>query len=92
MLALLETATGKKPVEVFGKPDPGMAEAVLARHGIAPDRVAMIGDRVYTDGVMARRMGSRFVLVLSGETRRADIEETEDWPDLIVDSVADLLT
>lgn len=91
MMALLETATGKKPIEIFGKPDPGMAEVALARHGVSPDRVAMIGDRLYTDGVMARRLGSRFVLVLSGETQRADVEDEADWPDLIVNSVADLL-
>jgi HAD superfamily hydrolase (TIGR01450 family) len=91
MLALLETATGKKPLEVFGKPDPGMTEAVRSRHGVASDRIAMVGDRLYTDGEMARRIGSRFVLVLSGETNRADIEDIEDWPDLIVGSVADLL-
>ena len=55
----------------------------------------MVGDRLYTDIAMANRAGCVGILVLSGEATMEDVallEETaEQFPALIVDSVASLL-
>ena len=45
-----------------------MLKGILDRHGLAPDEVAMVGDRIYTDTAMAHNAGAFGVLVLSGET------------------------
>ena len=54
--ACLTAATGRAPV-VLGKPDPSMLLELCGRHGLERDRVAMVGDRVYTDMAMAQRAG-----------------------------------
>lgn len=89
--ALLEAATGRKPDAIPGKPHPGLILEVMARHGLAPDETAMIGDRLYTDVRMARDAGALAVLTLTGE---ADVHEAAQLPavqrpDLIVRDLDD---
>lgn len=85
----LEYATGRKPDVVVGKPDPRMLHGIMARHELAADQVAMVGDRIYTDILMARRAGAFGVLVLSGETDRATAVAADPGPDLIVNDLAE---
>lgn len=87
-LALLEAATGKKPFKVFGKPNPEMVEHVIQRHGT--NAVVFAGDRISTDMEMAHRVNAAFILVLSGETRREEVEHNDRMPDLIVNSLGDI--
>lgn len=61
-------ATDRYPDIVLGKPDPTMLDGIMLRHGLKPDEIAMIGDRIYTDTAMAHNAGAVGVLVLSGET------------------------
>lgn len=68
LCACIEHATGRTPDLVIGKPNPGMLDGILYRHGLKPDEIAMCGDRIYTDVAMARNAGALGVLVLSGET------------------------
>lgn len=64
----IEHATGRRPDIILGKPDPNMLMGILDRHGLQPDEIAMVGDRIYTDTAMAHNAGAFGVLVLSGET------------------------
>jgi HAD superfamily hydrolase (TIGR01450 family) len=84
--ALLETATGRKPDAVPGKPNPMMLETVFAKHNLRPQQVALVGDRLYTDMRMARDAGAVAVLTLTGETKQADVDRCPEGqrPDLIV--------
>ncbi len=91
MLALLEKATGKKPFKIFGKPNPEMVAHILHRHDAKPRQAVMIGDRIYTDMELARRVGCDSILVLSGETKKPDLCKLENRPTLIVESVASLI-
>ena len=86
LCALFESATGRRPLAVPGKPDPMMMQAVLERYGLAPHEVAMVGDRIYTDMRMARAVGAMGVLTLTGEATLADIEACPpaERPDLVV--------
>jgi len=86
MIALLEAATGVKPT-VIGKPEPLLVEMALTKLGLPARDVAVVGDRVYTDMVMARRAGTKAVLVLSGETTRASLAGAVDPPDFVFDHV-----
>lgn len=97
----IEHATGRKPDITLGKPDPNMLTGILDRHGLAPDEIAMVGDRIYTDIAMAHNAGAFGVLVLSGETTletaldvKAEAEKEKDPeffpPDLIVRDIAEL--
>ena len=89
LCAALEKATGRAPDVVLGKPDPAMLGGILARHGLQPDQVAMVGDRIYTDILMAQRAHAFGVLVLSGEATAADAERANPAPDLVLPSLAE---
>jgi NagD protein len=87
--ACLTAATGRRPV-VLGKPDPSMLLDLCGRLGLASDRVAMVGDRIYTDIAMAQRAAVLSVLVLSGEATAADADALPEPPDLIVADIGEL--
>ncbi len=86
---LLEIATKKKPVFV-GKPSSIMVDIISNFKKLDRNRIAMIGDRLYTDMKMAKDSGMIAVLVLSGETRMEDVEASSLKPDLIYGSIKDV--
>jgi NagD protein len=86
----LRSATGRAPDAVLGKPEPSMLTGILARQGLAPHELAMVGDRLYTDMAMARRAGVLGVLVLTGEASAEDARRCPDPPDLVVPSLREL--
>ncbi len=88
--ACLEKATGRTPVAVLGKPDRRMLTGILARHGLRPAELAMVGDRLYTDMVMARSAGAVGVLVLTGEATADEAANHPAPPDLVVPSLKEL--
>jgi NagD protein len=88
--AALEQATGRAPDITFGKPDPSMLDGIRARHGLRPGQIAMVGDRIYTDVLMAQRAHALGVLVLSGEATAADAAAAQPPPDVVVPSIAEL--
>ena len=50
-----------------------------------------IGDRLRTDFDMCKKINLDFICVLSGETKREELENEFIWPSLIVRSVNDLI-
>ncbi|MEX2308828.1 MAG: HAD-IIA family hydrolase [Pirellulales bacterium] len=86
LCALLESATGRRPDAIPGKPSPAMLQSILDEHGLAPREVAVVGDRLYTDIRMARDAGAIAVLTLSGETKQTDVDSAaaSDRPDIVV--------
>jgi ribonucleotide monophosphatase NagD (HAD superfamily) len=88
--AMFEKATGRAPDRVFGKPDPSMLDGIRARHGLRADQIAMVGDRIYTDVLMAHRAGALGVLVLTGEATAADAAQAAEPPDLTLPSLVEL--
>jgi HAD superfamily hydrolase (TIGR01450 family) len=86
--ALLEAATGRAPDAIPGKPNALMLEGVRRQVGddLAPDEIAVVGDRVYTDMRMARDAGAMAILTLTGETTADDLPTVvpEHQPDLVV--------
>lgn len=66
IVALLESASGKRVDFDAGKPNPWMLEAAYRLLGRRPERVAVIGDRVDTDMELARRAGVDGILVMTG--------------------------
>ena len=82
LMRLLETTNGMKPSHVFGKPSPTLLAPVLER--FAPEEIAVVGDRLYTDKAIADNAGVDFVCVLSGETTRDDLAAYTGTPPAIV--------
>jgi NagD protein len=88
--AALREATGRVPEAVLGKPDPCMIRGVLRRQGLNAYQLAVVGDRLYTDMVMARDAGAFGVLVLTGETTAADVRGAVPPPDMVVCGLGEL--
>lgn len=86
----IESATGRKPDRVFGKPDRSMIDGIREKHNLQPHEIAMIGDRLYTDMEMARRAGVIGVLVLSGEATRTDLEQSGLQPEIVCENIFEL--
>jgi NagD protein len=86
--AALQSAAGRWPDAVLGKPDPRMLHGLAHRHGLRPEEIAMVGDRLYTDIEMARRAGALGVLVLTGEATAQDASECETPPDMVVEDLS----
>lgn len=86
----IEAATGRKPDKVLGKPQPEMLDGILESKKLKPEEVAMVGDRIYTDMMMAHNAKSFGVLVMSGEATLEDAKNSNIELDLVVPSIDEL--
>lgn len=89
-IALVEASTGRVPDVIVGKPHNHIVEAVVEKTGFKLDEIAMIGDRLYTD-IALGRSGIMTILVLSGETNKKDLYQSEFKPDMVFEDLAGLL-
>ncbi len=88
--ALITKATGSAPYFV-GKPNPLMMRSALNRLDAHSEDTVMIGDRMETDIISGLEAGLRTVLVLTGSTRRDQVERFPYQPSRICDSIADVV-
>jgi NagD protein len=88
--AMIRQATGIKPYFV-GKPNPLMMRSALNRIEAHSETTVMVGDRMDTDVVAGLEAGLRTILVLSGSTRRDQIEKYPYRPTRVEDSIADVV-
>jgi HAD superfamily hydrolase (TIGR01458 family) len=85
----LEYATGQQ-ARVIGKPSPDFFRLAVDDLGVAPARVAMIGDDIEVDVGGAQRVGLKGILVRTGKFRETDLQLGIE-PDGVIDSIADLV-
>ena len=89
LVAPIEAATGKVAYYV-GKPNPLMMRTGLKMLGVHSDEAAMIGDSMDTDIIAGIESGLDPILVLSGVTDRAEMEQYPYRPRLVLDGVGDI--
>ena len=75
MIAAVAAAAGVAPV-VVGKPEPPLFRMAVARLGLNPEEVAMVGDSVPSDIRGARGVGMRTVLYAPGGPTVSDADLT----------------
>lgn len=85
----LEEATGVEPV-VLGKPSSDFFATGVAELGLDAGRVAMVGDDLHNDVLGAQHAGLRGVLVRTGKFRPEVLAASDERPDVVIDSFADL--
>ena len=81
--------TGIKPT-VIGKPESAIYVAALEAMKADTSSTAMIGDRLETDILGAKRLGIATICVLSGVSTRREIAESDIQPDVIYESIDEL--
>lgn len=87
--ALLTASTGEKPTYI-GKPERRMIDILSAKTGIPNEKIAMVGDRLYTDIAAGVNAGAVSVCVMSGETTEEILKSSETQPDYVFPSVIEL--
>ena len=87
---MIFNATGKRPV-VIGKPSPLMPQLAMDRLGYTKEETCVVGDRIYTDVKSGLNAGITGILVMSGETTREILEQSEDKPHLVLESAREIL-
>ncbi|MDR3263931.1 MAG: HAD-IIA family hydrolase [Clostridiales bacterium] len=90
-IEMIYAATGRRPDIICGKPYKPAADGIMAKYGLNKDKIAMIGDRLYTDIRFGNNFGFCSVLVLSGETDENMLKKAADKPDIVLNSVKDLM-
>jgi HAD superfamily hydrolase (TIGR01457 family) len=90
LAAALETASGVSP-EIVGKPDPMLLLEALELLASRPDETVMVGDGLAIDILAGQRAGTHTLLVLSGSSSSADLEQSTIKPDHVYTDLADVL-
>ncbi len=90
LAAALESASGVSP-EVVGKPEPMLLMEAMKLLGSEPGETVMVGDGLGIDILAGQRAGTHTLLVLSGSTSRADLEQSSIKPDHVYIDLADAL-
>lgn len=87
MVGAIGAVTGRELDRVMGKPSGTMLNTAVTKLGLDPAECLLVGDRLETDIEMGNRVGMTTVLVLTGVTDRADLDEASTQPDYVIDSL-----
>ena len=88
---IFESTKNRSPDKIFGKPNKSLVESTLKKLNLQTSDAVVIGDRIYTDIEMAAKSEMCSILVLTGETTRADYEKSAVKADIVVNSLESIL-
>lgn len=91
IIAAIEACTNTRCEVNVGKPSPIMARTVSALLQLPPERCLMVGDRLMTDIAMGAGAGMATLLVLTGDSTRADLPTAPAQPSYIVETLHEVL-
>ncbi len=86
----ISNVTGREPVAVLGKPSQITRKMAIDRLGLPSDDILVVGDRLDTDIALGNGAGMQTVLVETGVTDVADVENSQINPDHIIPSLGEL--
>lgn len=91
MIMVLKETTGRKPDKIFGKPNKILLKNIKNKY--KDEEVVIVGDRLKTDKKLSDNLNYDFICVLSGETKRKDVEmlNTENYPSMVIKNLGELL-
>ncbi len=89
LVAAIENATGRT-ARIIGKPDPAIMDAAARRMGVANEDCIAVGDNLMTDIPAAHAAGMKSALVLTGVSRREEIETAPCAPTWVADDLREL--
>ena len=91
IIAAIEACTNTRCLVNVGKPSPLMARTVSALLQLPPARCLLVGDRLLTDIAMGAGAGMDTLLVLTGDSTRADLPDAPAQPTYIAATLHALL-
>ena len=90
IIEFVRAATEISPVKIVGKPNPLVIEYFMHTRAVDTAKMAIIGDRIYTDIRLGMEGNITSILVLSGESTREDAASGTARPDFVFDSIRDV--
>lgn len=90
ILAALRAAADVVPV-IIGKPERFLFELAVEQMGVDSRSVVVLGDRLETDILGARKAGLRAILLTTGVDNRASIARKQIQPDAVFDNLQALV-
>lgn len=91
IIAAIEACTNTRCEVNVGKPSPIMARTVSAMIDLPPERCLMVGDRLMTDIAMGVDAGMSTALVLTGDSKRADLADSAVQPSYVIAGLGELI-
>ena len=89
MANMIATATGRQPL-FLGKPDRTIVDYVSKNTGVSIEKIATVGDRLYTDIAVGINARATTICVLTGEATEDEIKTTKFKPDYCFESIKEL--
>lgn len=89
MCSLITDSTGVKP-KFLGKPFSETIDMIMEITGFEKNKIAFVGDRIYTDVATGVNNGAKGFLVLSGESNMKTVLESNIEPTCIYDSLGEM--
>jgi HAD superfamily hydrolase (TIGR01450 family) len=92
IVGAIEGCTGATCEVNVGKPDPIMLETIMDLIGLDKENCLMTGDRLYTDIRMALDAGMPSAVVLTGDAKAEDLQDSpEDAPEYVLERIDHLI-
>ena len=86
---MIELATDRLPL-FLGKPERTMVETVSKEWSMPVEKIACVGDRLYTDIAVGLNAGATSICVLTGEATVEEIAQSKFKPDYVFDTIKEL--
>ena len=86
---MIELATDRLPL-FLGKPERNMVDAVSKEWNVPVEKIACVGDRLYTDIAVGINAGATTICVLTGEATKEEILQSLFKPDYCFNSIKEL--
>ena len=90
IIQALEAAIEQKAT-IIGKPQPTLLQLAINKMKAKPEDTMIIGDRLETDILAGKAVHCQTALVLTGISRKEDIARTNIQPDIVAESLEDLI-
>lgn len=91
MIEMIRLTVGRSPDIIMGKPHVTAGRRLALKYNLPAKKIAMVGDRLYTDVAFGKNCKFVSVLVLSGETDAEMAEKSRIKADYTLDKVKDII-
>ncbi|MBO4554452.1 MAG: HAD-IIA family hydrolase [Clostridia bacterium] len=91
LIEAIRLTVNRTPDIIMGKPHKTAGERLAKKYNLPPKKIAMVGDRLYTDVAFGKNCGFCSILVLSGETTPDMLAKSKIKPDYALDKVKDII-
>ncbi|MDI9610627.1 MAG: HAD-IIA family hydrolase [Archaeoglobales archaeon] len=90
IIGALYWMTGRMPDVIVGKPSKIIMLEALERLNLKVEDVVVVGDQIEVDVVAGKNIGAETLLVLTGVTKKEDLNGAKVLPDYVLQSLNDL--